>query len=58
MVMYRIMEKIKFYEGRSEYGLRKLIHDKVLCDAFPLHDGPYKWTRTGSLNDRQVEYKN
>lgn len=27
---------------------------KVILDAFPLHDGSFKWTVSGPLNDRQV----
>lgn len=54
--MYRIMQKIQFGEERSDYGFHKLINDKILIDAFPLHDGQYQWTNTGIINDRQVQY--
>uniref|UniRef100_A0AAR5Q880 Anoctamin n=1 Tax=Dendroctonus ponderosae TaxID=77166 RepID=A0AAR5Q880_DENPD len=54
MVVNQILNRVIWGEERSEYGVTKLIKAKVILDAFPLHDGHFKWTVSGPLNDRQL----
>lgn len=50
------MMKVRFGASDSDFGYEKLCRDGILLDAFPLHKGPYAWTETGPLNDRQVSF--
>ncbi|KAG5886690.1 hypothetical protein JTB14_007092 [Gonioctena quinquepunctata] len=54
MVIYKILHRIKFGTKHSQYGITKLLGEKVFIDAYPLHEGPYQWTETGNLTDRQL----
>lgn len=60
MVMNRIMERVKFGDDIGQFSLNNLVEDEVIDDTFPLHDGPFEWTESGNLNDRQVKifYRN
>ncbi|CAH2013648.1 unnamed protein product [Acanthoscelides obtectus] len=53
-VLVEIMNKTRFGQRPSEYGIYKLLKEKVFIDSYPLHDGPYEWTDNGHLNDRQL----
>lgn len=37
-------------------GINDFISAGVFQSAFPLHDGDWKWTDQGYLNDRQVKW--
>ncbi|CAG9766699.1 unnamed protein product [Ceutorhynchus assimilis] len=54
MVINQLLSRCIWGEEKWEYGLNRLIAAKIIKDAFPLHDGTYKWTREGPLNDRQL----
>ncbi|KAJ8985729.1 hypothetical protein NQ317_014380 [Molorchus minor] len=54
MVLYRILSRTKFGDENSDYGLEKLISLNIIVDAYPLHEGPFEWTESGSLSDRQL----
>nr|CAI5850021.1 unnamed protein product [Callosobruchus analis] len=54
LIMVALMNRTKFGQRPSEYGIYKLRQENIFIDAFPLHDGGHEWTETGHLNDRQV----
>ncbi|KAJ3641473.1 hypothetical protein Zmor_027980 [Zophobas morio] len=54
LVIYKVLSQNPFGDSRHEYGIDKLINGKVFLDAYPLHDGSWKWTEEGPLNDRQL----
>ena len=54
LVIYKVLSQNPFGDSRHEYGIDKLINGKVFLDAYPLHDGSWKWTEEGPLNDRQA----
>ncbi|XP_022910155.2 anoctamin-4-like [Onthophagus taurus] len=49
-----VLERTKYGRLTDEYGLGNLLANKNFDDAYPLHDGPLKWSESGPLNDRQV----
>nr|XP_022910158.1 anoctamin-4-like [Onthophagus taurus] len=49
-----VLDRTKYGGLQDEYGLGNLLATKNFDDAFPLHDGPAKWSETGILNDRQI----
>nr|CAI5828392.1 unnamed protein product [Callosobruchus analis] len=53
-ILVEIMKRCRYGQRPSEYGIYKLLEEKVFLDSYPLHDGPYEWTDTGTLNDRQL----
>ncbi|VEN39304.1 unnamed protein product [Callosobruchus maculatus] len=53
-ILAEIMKRTRYGQRPSEYGIYKLLEEKVFIDSYPLHDGPYEWTDTGPLNDRQL----
>nr|CAI5828389.1 unnamed protein product [Callosobruchus analis] len=56
-ILVEIMKRCRYGQRPSEYGIYKLLEEKVFLDSYPLHDGPYEWTDTGTLNDRQVTFR-
>ncbi|XP_017776100.1 PREDICTED: anoctamin-5-like [Nicrophorus vespilloides] len=54
MVIHQILSKAKYGDQEHEFGLETLLKNKYLQDAYALHDGTYKWTTSGPLNDRQL----
>ncbi|VEN38479.1 unnamed protein product, partial [Callosobruchus maculatus] len=52
LIMVALMNRTKFGQRPSEYGIYKLRQENIFIDAFPLHDGGPEWTETGNLNDR------
>ncbi|XP_074029186.1 anoctamin-4 isoform X2 [Leptinotarsa decemlineata] len=57
MIVYKMLCRTKFGNRRDQYGIPKLLKEKVFLSAYPLHDGPYEWTEFGKLTDRQLLVK-
>lgn len=55
--MNYVLTRTDYGSAMGQYGLPKLISRKTLLSAYPLHDGDWKWTDKGPLNNRQVSYK-
>lgn len=54
MVLHQILSRTKFSDLKGAYGIERLMKEKVIWDAFPLHEGPHEWPESGPLTDRQV----
>ncbi|XP_064213995.1 anoctamin-5 isoform X3 [Tribolium castaneum] len=54
LIIYKVLARNAYGEEKQECGIRKLINMNVFESAFPIHDGPWKWTEEGPLNDRQL----
>ncbi|XP_050303777.1 anoctamin-3-like [Anthonomus grandis grandis] len=54
MIVKELLNRCVWGERRGNYGIERLIKAGVFIDAFPLHDGDFKWTDSGPLNDRQI----
>ncbi|CAG9856607.1 unnamed protein product [Phyllotreta striolata] len=54
LTVYELLVKVYFGSERDQFGLDQLMHEKLICDYYPIHEGPYHWTETGLLSDRQL----
>ncbi|KAK9745686.1 Calcium-activated chloride channel [Popillia japonica] len=54
MLLQTLMKEIRYSDSPHEFGLESLLTKGLFIAAYPLHEGPYTWTRKGPLSDRQL----
>lgn len=54
MITSKVLSVASFGPGFFDSGINELLKSGAFQTAFPLHDGDWKWTEEGPLNDRQV----